>query len=61
MFTNCVTRGRIQGNVGGIMFGLFMTLAGIPVIADAENFGEDTHHGAQMGCTDQILSVQEVS
>lgn len=51
----------MPGNVGGIMFGLFMTLAGIPVIADAETFGGDTHHGAQMGCTDQIFSAQEVS
>ncbi len=56
-------RDRMPRNVGGIMFGLFMTLAGIPVIADAETFGGGTHHGSQIGCTDQIstISVQEVS
>ena len=45
MLTNYVTRGLKAGIAGGIVFGLFMTLVGNPLIAYAETFEEAGHHG----------------
>jgi predicted cobalt transporter CbtA len=49
MLTNYVTRGLKAGILGGIAFGLFMTLVGNPLVAYAETFEQVGHHGGHGG------------